>query len=264
MLITTDNLLIQQNGLQACIPSNPVLANGSLANGAQLIDWPQSSAAFKPEWRIYARGSSDDKAGVYTIINAYAALAALHIPPGINIKFFFEGEEEAGSTHLAEIFDQHKALLNADIWVISDGPVHQSGRKQVVFGVRGDTHMELTVFGPKRPLHSGHYGNWAPNPAMDMAHLLASMKNSLGEVSIKGFYDDVLPLSEAEKNALSKIPPVEEQLKKRVGHQKSREHWNAQRKPQSTFPQHQWNPKRRSRQTICQCDTHKSNCFHRP
>ena len=202
-------------------PFKPRLANGSLANGAQLIDWPQPSTAFNPEWRIYARGSSDDKAGVYTIINAYASLAALHISPGINIKFFFEGEEEAGSTHLDEIFDQYKTLLNADIWVISDGPVHQSGRKQVVFGVRGDTHVELTVFGPKRPLHSGHYGNWAPNPAMEMAHLLASMKNNKGEVTIKGFYDDVIPLTEAEKSALSKIPSVEEQLKKELGIKKA-------------------------------------------
>jgi acetylornithine deacetylase/succinyl-diaminopimelate desuccinylase-like protein len=202
-------------------PFKPRIANGSLANGAQLIDWPQPSTAFNPEWRIYARGSSDDKAGVYTIINAYAALAALHISPGINIKFFFEGEEEAGSTHLHEIFDQYKTLLNADIWVISDGPVHQSGRKQVVFGVRGDTHVELTVFGPKRPLHSGHYGNWAPNPAMEMAHLLASMKNNKGEVTIKGFYDDVIPLTEAEKSALSKIPAVEEHLKKELGIKKA-------------------------------------------
>ncbi len=202
-------------------PFKPRIASGSLANGAQLIDWPQPSTAFNPEWRIYARGSSDDKAGVYTIINAYAALAALHISPGINIKFFFEGEEEAGSTHLDEIFDQYKTLLNADIWVISDGPVHQSGRKQVVFGVRGDTHVELTVFGPKRPLHSGHYGNWAPNPAMEMAHLLASMKNNKGEVTIKGFYDDVIPLTEAEKSALSKIPAVEEQLKKELGIKKA-------------------------------------------
>ena len=202
-------------------PFKPRLANGSLANGAQLIDWPQPSTAFNPEWRIYARGSSDDKAGVYTIINAYASLAALHISPGINIKFFFEGEEEAGSTHLDEIFDQYKTLLNADIWVISDGPVHQSGRKQVVFGVRGDTHVELTVFGPKRPLHSGHYGNWAPTPAMEMAHLLASMKNNKGEVTIKGFYDDVIPLTEAEKSALSKIPAVEEQLKKELGIKKA-------------------------------------------
>ena len=202
-------------------PFKPRIANGSLANGAQLIDWPQPSTAFNPEWRIYARGSSDDKAGVYTIINAYAALAALHISPGINVKFFFEGEEEAGSTHLDEIFDQYKTLLNADIWVISDGPVHQSGRKQVVFGVRGDTHVELTVFGPKRPLHSGHYGNWAPNPAMEMAHLLASMKNNKGEVTIKGFYDDVIPLTEAEKSALSKIPAVEEHLKKELGIKKA-------------------------------------------
>jgi acetylornithine deacetylase/succinyl-diaminopimelate desuccinylase-like protein len=202
-------------------PFKPRLANGSLANGGQLIDWPSTSSAFNPEWRVYARGSSDDKAGVFTIINAYAALEALKISPGVNIKFFFEGEEEAGSPHLHEIFSQYKELLKSDIWVISDGPVHQSGRKQVVFGVRGDTHMELTVFGAKRPLHSGHYGNWAPNPAMELSRLLSSMKSNEGEVTIKGFYDDVIPLSEVEKNALSKIPPVEEELKKELGIRKA-------------------------------------------
>jgi len=202
-------------------PFKPRLANGSLANGSLLIDWPHATAAINPEWRIYARGSSDDKAGVFTIINAYGALASLHMSPGVNIKFFFEGEEEAGSPHLDEIFDRYKELLGSDIWVISDGPVHQSGKKQVVFGVRGDTHIELTVFGAKRPLHSGHYGNWAPNPAMEMAHLLSSMKNSEGDVTIKGFYDDVVPLSEAEKIALLKIPAVEEQLKKELGIKKA-------------------------------------------
>jgi acetylornithine deacetylase/succinyl-diaminopimelate desuccinylase-like protein len=103
------------------------------------------------------------------------------------------------------------------MWIICDGPVHQSGQKQVVFGVRGDTHLELTVFGPKRPLHSGHYGNWIPNPAMELSRLLASMKNENGEVTIKGFYDDVIPLSSAEKTALAKLPPVEEQLKNELG-----------------------------------------------
>lgn len=103
------------------------------------------------------------------------------------------------------------------MWVICDGPVHQSGEKQVVFGVRGDTHLELTVFGPKRPLHSGHYGNWVPNPAMELVSLLASMKNDQGEVTIKGFYDDVIPLSLAEVDAIKRIPNVEEQLKKELG-----------------------------------------------
>jgi acetylornithine deacetylase/succinyl-diaminopimelate desuccinylase-like protein len=202
-------------------PFRPQLANGSLANGAKLIDWPSAQQTYYPDWRIYGRGTSDDKAGVFTIINAYAALKAKGIAPTVNIKFFFEGEEEAGSTHLPEIFDQHKTLLAADLWVICDGPVHQSGKKQVVFGVRGDTHVELTVFGPKRPLHSGHYGNWVSNPAMELARLLASMKNEKGEVTIKGFYDDVIPLSDAEKAALAKVPSVEEQLKKELGIRKS-------------------------------------------
>ena len=198
-------------------PFRPQLADGSLANGAKQIDWPTDNKNYLPDWRIYGRGTSDDKAGVFTIMNAYAALKAQGIKPTVNIKFFFEGEEEAGSTHLPEIFDQYKELLKGDAWVICDGPVHQSGKKQVVFGVRGDTHLELTVFGPKRPLHSGHYGNWVPNPAMELARLLASMKNDKGQVAIKDFYSDVIPLSATEKAALEKVPSVEAQLKKELG-----------------------------------------------
>lgn len=202
-------------------PFKPQLVSGSLVSGAEIISWPSKASSFDPEWRIYGRGSSDDKAGVFTIINAYAALAYLKISPAVNIKFFFEGEEEAGSTHLNEIFNQYHDLLKSDIWVICDGPVHQSGQKQVVFGVRGDTHLELTVYGSTRPLHSGHYGNWAPNPAMALAQLLASMKNAKGDVTIKGFYDDVIPLSNVEKKALSNLPPVEQQLKKELGFMKA-------------------------------------------
>jgi acetylornithine deacetylase/succinyl-diaminopimelate desuccinylase-like protein len=198
-------------------PFTPQLTSGSLVKGARLLPWEQASTSIDPEWRIYARGASDDKAGVFSIIEAYAALSAVGQRPSANLIFFFEGEEEAGSDHLPEIFERHRDLLKADAWVICDGPVHASGLHQLVHGVRGDTHLDLVVYGPKRPLHSGHYGNWIPNPAMDLAQLLASMKNEKGEVTIKGFYDDVLPLTKAERDAIARIPPVEEQLKKELG-----------------------------------------------
>lgn len=203
-----------QKGLS---PFKPQLAKGIPGPGLEFLEFPTKGSPIDPEWRIYARGASDDKAGVMAILTAYDAIRETGKRPGVNIKFFFEGEEEAGSDHLHEILDQHRALLGSDLWIICDGPVHQSGRKLVVFGVRGDTHVELTVYGAKKPLHSGHYGNWVPNPAMDLVQLLAGMKNEKGEVLIDGFYDDVIPLTEAEKKALSAIPPVESQMKKELG-----------------------------------------------
>jgi acetylornithine deacetylase/succinyl-diaminopimelate desuccinylase-like protein len=137
--------------------------------------------------------------------------------PALNIKFIFEGEEEAGSPHLGEIIDLNKELLAADAWIICDGPVHQSGRKQVVFGVRGDENVDVTVYGAKRPLHSGHYGNWAPNPAMLLARLLASMKDDAGRVLIAGWYDGVEPLGQAERRAITEAPAYDDELKSQLG-----------------------------------------------
>ena len=198
-------------------PFKPTLYSGSYEKGATALPWLTKGNNYDWNARIYARGASDDKAGVMAIINAYAQLKALNIKPTVNIKFFFEGEEEAGSPNLDQILAAHKNKLTANMWVICDGPVHQSGKKLLVMGVRGDTHIELTVFGPKRPLHSGHYGNWVLNPAMELVRLLASMKNEKGEVTIKGFYDDVAPLTNTEKEALSKVPSVEAQLKNELG-----------------------------------------------
>ncbi len=202
---------------QGLHPFKPTLYSGSYENGATALPWLTKGNNYDLNARIYARGASDDKAGVMAIINAYAQLKALQIKPTVNIKFFFEGEEEAGSPNLVSLLELYKNKLAANMWVICDGPVHQSGKKQLVMGVRGDTHLELTVFGPKRPLHSGHYGNWVLNPAMELVRLLASMKNEKGEVTIKGFYDDVTPLTNAEKQALANIPSVEESLKKELG-----------------------------------------------
>jgi acetylornithine deacetylase/succinyl-diaminopimelate desuccinylase-like protein len=172
---------------------------------------------YNNEWRIYARSASDDKAGVAAIINAYDAINKSELKPKYNLKFFFEGEEEKGSTHLDEILQKNAALLQSDLWIICDGPVHQSGKKQIYFGVRGDANLDLTVYASKRALHSGHYGNWAPNPAMMLAQLLASMKDNNGLVTIKGFYDDVIPLTPSEKKALLAVPSVDNQMKTELG-----------------------------------------------
>ncbi|TAL44627.1 MAG: M20/M25/M40 family metallo-hydrolase [Chitinophagaceae bacterium] len=198
-------------------PFQPQLVNGVIGQNGTIIPFPSQEISYNPEWRIYGRGTSDDKAGVAVILNAYDAIVKNGLKPAYNIKFFFEGEEEAGSPHLNEILEKYNSLLQSDLWIFCDGPVHQSGKKQIVFGVRGDTHLDLTVYASKRPLHSGHYGNWAPNPAMMLVKLLASMKDDNGMVSIKGFYDDVIPLTAAEKKALQEVPPVDEQMKKELG-----------------------------------------------
>lgn len=151
------------------------------------------------------------------ILNAYDALVKTGQALSANIKFLFEGEEEVGSIHLDEIFGQHKALLAADAWIIVDGPRHFSGRKTISFGVRGDVNVSLTVYGAKRPLHSGNYGNWAPNPAMQLVQLLASMKDEKGRVLIKDFYSDVTPLSALEKKALAQLSGSDAQLLKDLG-----------------------------------------------
>ena len=197
-------------------PFQPALFSGAIDKGGTNIPFP-ADGNYNNEWRIYARGASDDKAGVDAILNAYDGLKKNGLQPNCNLKFFFEGEEEAGSPHLGEILEKYKSILQSDMWIICDGPVHQSGKKQIAFGVRGDAHLDLTVYASKRPLHSGHYGNWAPNPAMMVAKLLASMKDDNGKVTIKGFYDDVVPLSPYERKALQEVPSVDEQMKKELG-----------------------------------------------
>ncbi len=196
-------------------PFQPQLLDGRADENASI----QASLSFplNDNWRIYARGASDDKGGVMAILAAFTAVKESGIRFPYNIKFFFEGEEEQGSIHLYQFLEKYKSLLQSDLWIICDGPVHQSGDKQIVFGARGDVHLTLKVHGPKNPLHSGHYGNWVPNPAMMLSKLLASMKDENGIVTVKDFYNDVIPLSTTEKRALANIPDVDKELKKKIG-----------------------------------------------
>jgi len=201
------------NGLQ---PFKPVFITNAVEHGGTIVDYKQGQP-LNDDWRLTGRASADDKAGVMTILNAYDALKRSGVALTNNIKFFFEGEEEIGSPHLDEIFQNNKEKLQADVWIIVDGPRDVSGKKTIVFGARGYVNMALTVYGARRPLHSGNYGNWAPNPAMRLAQLLAGMQDDKGHVLIKGFYDDVVPLTTEEKNAIAAIPDVGEVLKKELG-----------------------------------------------
>jgi acetylornithine deacetylase/succinyl-diaminopimelate desuccinylase-like protein len=198
-------------------PWTPVMRDKALYQGGGNIPFPTEGQRANGEWRIYGRSAGDDKASIIAVLTALDAMKASGISPSVNIKFFWEGEEEAGSNHLGAILTKYKDVLRADAWVFGDGPVNQNGQQQVVFGQRGVVGLELTVFGPTRPLHSGHYGNWAPNPGALIATLIASMRDDDGHIKIAGYYDDVQPISAAEKRALAALPPVDGMLRASLG-----------------------------------------------
>jgi acetylornithine deacetylase/succinyl-diaminopimelate desuccinylase-like protein len=194
-------------------PFQPVMRAGAGAHDP-LIDWQQAAPPFDPEWRIYGRAVSDDKASIAAFLTAFDALKALHKLPTVNIKVLWEGEEEAGSIHLPQILHDNPALLAADLFLIGDGPVHQSRRPMVFFGARGEVGLEATVYGPNRALHDGHYGNWVPNPAVMAANLIAQMRDDDGNILIPGFSDDVRPLTADEQRAIAALPPIDAELKR--------------------------------------------------
>jgi acetylornithine deacetylase/succinyl-diaminopimelate desuccinylase-like protein len=199
-------------------PFEPVLRSDSIEAGGKRIPAPDKRpGAYNDNWRIYARSASDDKGAIVALLAAIDALRAARIPLGVNLKVIFEGEEEAGSNNLQHTLELHKNLLGGDLLVMADGPVHQSGRPLVFFGNRGDIGLDITVYGAVRALHSGHYGNWAPNPAMELSRLLSSMKDESGRVLIDGYYDDVVPLTQIEKEALALMPDNDAELEHELG-----------------------------------------------
>jgi acetylornithine deacetylase/succinyl-diaminopimelate desuccinylase-like protein len=196
-------------------PWEPVLRNGTLETSPETFALP-AEGPIEDEWRIYARSASDDKSPIVALLAALDALRASGLEPTSNLKFIFEGDEEASSPNLDRMVRENADLLAADIAVIADGPRHSSGRPTAVFGVRGIVTAEITVYGPTVPLHSGHYANWAPNPAEALAELLATMQAEDGSVTIAGWYSDVLPLGPADSAALAALPDEEEE-RRRLG-----------------------------------------------
>lgn len=169
-----------------------------------------------PDLRVFARAASDDKGPIMMFLAAFDGLKAAGLEPAINVKVLLDSEEEKGSPSIPAVVQANKALLQTDAIVIHDGPRHASERPTLIFGNRGAARVTLTVFGPRTPLHSGHYGNYVPNPAMRLAALLASMKDDDGRVTVAGYYERI-QLSEAEKNILAATGDDEAAIRKRVG-----------------------------------------------
>ncbi len=200
-------------------PFETTLYTDAMEAGGERISMPEDGEAVNPEWRLYARSAGDDKAPIGALLPVLRAFQESGVTPTSNLVFFFEGEEEAGSAHLQEYLDTYRDLIDPiDVWLFFDGPAHQSGRPQLTFGVRGSMGMEVTIYGALRNLHSGHYGNWAPDTPLVLADLLRSMKDPYtGEVLVDGWYDTVDPIGPEERAALDALPPVDEGLKRELG-----------------------------------------------
>lgn len=193
-------------------PWTPTLRSGRMEDGGRDHETPPNGR-FDPDWRIYARSASDDKSPIVALCAALDALKASNISVTSNIRVILDGEEEAGSPSLVPAIGRYRDKLKADAMLILDGPVHPSEKPTLVFGARGIVTFQLTVYGPKMALHSGHYGNWVPNPAMRLAQLLATFKDDRGRVLVDGFYDGITALTPDEQKLIDAVPDNEERLK---------------------------------------------------
>jgi acetylornithine deacetylase/succinyl-diaminopimelate desuccinylase-like protein len=199
-------------------PYKPVVRDHALSSTEETIS-PHDMAygdIFKKDIRVYARSASDDKGPIAMYLSALSHLKMEGAQPTFNVKLILDGEEELGSPNLEAAVDVHQKKLEADYFVVFDGPMHDSGRPTLFFGIRGVTTLHLEVYGMMRPQHSGHFGNYGPNPVFRAASLLNSMKDENGKVRIKGYYEGII-LDEEIKRTMSNVPDNKKTLQQRGG-----------------------------------------------
>lgn len=197
-------------------PWKPTLKEKDNAGNWKTIVYERLFEGYNPDWRIFARATSDAKGPAMAFLASLDALTELKQEPNYNMKVIMDFEEELGSPNLPKAVEQYKNELAADMLIIYDGPRHITNQPTLSFGARGICEITLTVYGPRNPAHSGNYGNFTPNPAMRLAQLLASMKDDEGVVTIPGYYDGVV-LTEKEKQILKQVPDNEVDIKKFLG-----------------------------------------------
>lgn len=197
-------------------PFDPVLKKPSPDGQWVSMPWEALDGEIDPEWRIFGRSTSDSKGNGMALLAALDIAAQINLQPAYNIKVIMDLEEEIGSPNLPALVAEQQDLLSADMLVIMDGTRHVSNLPTLTFGARGIAKVTLTVFGAKVPLHSGQYGNFAPNPSFALARLLAGMKDESGRVTLPGYYDGI-NFSEAERRKLNDIPEDQDELRRELG-----------------------------------------------
>jgi acetylornithine deacetylase/succinyl-diaminopimelate desuccinylase-like protein len=199
-------------------PFVPTFRRGRVEDDAALVsNWRTLSDEALLSCLVYARGSGDDKGPLYGNLMALRTMRAVAGQPPCRIKFLYDGEEEIGSPHLPAFLRQHRDRFRGHVMIIADGPMHPSGRPTVSLGVRGVMMLEIRLQTANQILHSGHYGNAAPNAAWELVQLLATMRNSQGHCLIDGFYADAKPPSADEQRLLADIPFDDEAMRTFLG-----------------------------------------------
>lgn len=197
-------------------PYVPALKEKDSNDHWNIIPWNNLSEDINNDWRIFSRSASDARGPDMMFLKAMDILNDFNFKPNYNIKVVMDFEEELGSPHLPEAVLKNKEALAADMLVIFDGPRHLSNQPTLSYGARGIAEISLEVFGPRVPLHSGNYGNYAPNPAMKLSQLLATMWHDDGRVAIPGWYDGIT-ISDEVKEILKQVPDDEAQIQKDFG-----------------------------------------------
>jgi len=192
-------------------PYTPVLKERTESGDYERIPWEVLESSYNPDWRVFARSASDSKGPMTQFMVAMDLLDEAGFEPAFNIKVIIDTEEEMGSPNLPEAVEANRDLLSADMLLIFDGPPHPSNKPTVGFGARGIVTITLVTHGPRVPQHSGHYGNFVPNPAFHLARILSSMKSPDGRVLLPGFYDGVT-ISDEVRAVLEAVPDDEEKI----------------------------------------------------
>ena len=183
------------------------------------VSW-DGSIPLQSDWRIFGRSASDSKGPAMAFITALDYFHQKTLEATCNIKVIMDFQEELGSPTLARAVEDNMSLLDADMVLIMDGTRHISNWPTLTYGARGIATATIKIFGPSSPLHSGQYGNYAPNPVFTASHFIASLKDEKGRVLIHGFYDGII-LSDQDKIALGSLPENEDSLRMRLGISKS-------------------------------------------
>ncbi len=197
-------------------PFRPVLKAQDADGNWEIINWSRIKTHIDPEWRVFGRAAADDKAPIMMMLSALELLQQQGQKLSYNVKIILDLQEETRSEGFLSTLTTYKNRYAADYMIIMDGPAHPTNKPTLTFGCRGIATCNISIYGAKLPQHSGHYGNYAPNPVFRMSHLLASMKDDSGKVVIANFYDGI-ELAEKTQQLLAQVPDDNEEIKTGLG-----------------------------------------------